>query len=169
MVFFAGGVSLKLSVNALNNRHTPLVTMERWDRVKHVCKNRRAAKPKRKKHRFAYSNLIKCRHYGCDLVAELKKQKYTYYHCTGYKDKCEEPYVREEVLEEQFGKVIQSPPFAPETLDWITSALNQSHQDEKQFHDDSIERQNSLKSNQLLRNADCSIWYYRTQSGAMEN
>ena len=32
-----------------------------------------------KKHSFAFSNLIKCRHCGCALVAELKKQKYTYY------------------------------------------------------------------------------------------
>ena len=103
--------------------HTPLVTRELWDRVQEVRKNRGAAKPKRKKHSFAFSNLIKCRHCGYVLVAELKKRKYTYYHCNDYKGKCVEPYVREEVLEEQFGKVIQSLRFDPETLDWITSAL----------------------------------------------
>ena len=120
--------------------HTPLVTRELWDRVQEVRKDRGATKPKRKKHSFAFSNLIKCRHCGCALVAELKKQKYTYYHCTGYKGKCEEPYVREEVLEEQFGEVIRSLKFDPETLDWITSALKESHHDEKRFHDEAIER-----------------------------
>ena len=120
--------------------HIPLVTKELWDRVQEVRKNRGAAKPKRKKHSFAFSNLIQCHHCGCALVAELKKQKYIYYHCTGYKGKCEEPYVREEVLEEEFRKVIQSLRFEPETLDWITSALKESHQDEKRFHDEAVQR-----------------------------
>ena len=97
--------------------HIPWVTKELWDRVQEVRKNRGAAKPKRKKHSFAFSNLIQCHDCGCALVAELKKQKYTYYHCTGYKGKCHEPYVREEVLEEQFGKVIQSHRLETETLD----------------------------------------------------
>ena len=120
--------------------HTPLVTRELWDRVQEVRKDRGTRKPKRSKHSFAFSNLIQCRHCGCSLVAELKKQKYIYYHCTGYKGKCEEPYVREEVLEEQFGEVIRSLKFDPETLDWVTSALKESHQDEKRFHDDAIQR-----------------------------
>ncbi len=120
--------------------HTPLVTRELWDRVQEVRKDRGTRKPKRSKHSFAFSNLIQCRHCGCALVAELKKQKYIYYHCTGYKGKCEEPYVREEVLEEQFGEVIRSLKFDPETLDWVTSALKESHQDEKRFHDDAIQR-----------------------------
>ena len=120
--------------------HTPLVTKELWDRVQEVRKTRGATKPKRKKHSFAFSNLIQCRHCGCALVAEKKKQKYTYYHCTGYRGKCEEPYVREEILEENFGKVIRSLRFDPETLDWITSALKESHQDEKRFHDEAVQR-----------------------------
>src|ERR1022692_2286351 len=33
---------------------------------------------------------------------EIKKKRYVYYHCTGYRGKCPEPYTREEVLERQF-------------------------------------------------------------------
>ena len=33
------------------------------------------------------------------MVGEIKKGRYVYYHCTGYKGNCHEPYVREEVLE----------------------------------------------------------------------
>jgi hypothetical protein len=120
--------------------HTPLVTRELWDRVQEARKDRGTRKPKRSKHNFAFSNLIQCRHCRCALVGELKKQKYIYYHCTGYKGKCDEPYVREEVLEERFVDVIRSLKFDPETLDWITSALKESHLDEKRFHDEAIQR-----------------------------
>ena len=43
---------------------------------------------------------------------EIKKQKYIYYHCTGYAEKCQgEPavcrrkYLREEILEQQQGEI----------------------------------------------------------------
>jgi hypothetical protein len=35
-------------------------------------------------------------------VAEIKKGKYIYYHCTGYRGKCPELYVRQEALEDHF-------------------------------------------------------------------
>ena len=63
---------------------------------------------RRSKHDFAFSRLINCGHCGCSLVGELKKGKYVYYHCTGYKGKCPEPYVREEVLEEKFTQVLKN-------------------------------------------------------------
>ena len=47
---------------------------------------------------FAFTSLINCGHCGFALVGEMKKQKYVYYHCTGYKGKCPEPYTSEEVL-----------------------------------------------------------------------
>ena len=40
------------------------------------------------KHDFAFSGLIECAHCGCALVGEIKKQRYVYYHCTGYAEKC---------------------------------------------------------------------------------
>ena len=120
--------------------HTPLVTKELWDRVQELRKNRGNRKPRRAKHNFAFSNLIQCGHCGCALVGELKKQKYIYYHCTGYKGKCHEPYVREEVLEDQFTEVLQSLQFDDETLELVSFALRESHTDEKRFHEDAIQR-----------------------------
>lgn len=40
--------------------------------------------------------------YGCVVVAEIKKEKYVYYHCTGNKGKCPGKYAREEWIEQQF-------------------------------------------------------------------
>ena len=41
------------------------------------------------------------------MVAELKKGRYVYYHCTGGKGtKCPEPYTREERLTEEITTVL---------------------------------------------------------------
>jgi hypothetical protein len=64
------------------------------------------------------------------VVGEIKKQRYVYYHCTGYADKClsnpasrRSKYVREEALEAQF--------FDDEVLEWVRDALHASHADER--------------------------------------
>lgn len=92
------------------------------------------------KHQFAFSGLITCGHCHSGLVGEIKKGKYIYYHCTGHKGKCPEPYVREEVLEEKFSAIVKKLQFTPEILDWIKEALLQSNQDVWQFHDEAITR-----------------------------
>ncbi len=63
---------------------------------------RHASKRRRSKHDFPFSSLVSCGHCGCALVGEIKKQRYVYYHCTGFRGKCPEPYVREEVLARAF-------------------------------------------------------------------
>jgi site-specific DNA recombinase len=101
---------------------------------------RNASKHRRVKHDFAFSGLIACGHCGCSVVGEIKKQRYIYYHCTGYKGKCDEPYVREEVLEEKFGALLGRLAFDDEVLDWVRDALHDSHADERREHEDSIEK-----------------------------
>ena len=82
-------------------RH-PLVARDLWERVQDMMDGRNASKHRRMKHDFVFSGLLVCDHCGCSVVGEIKKQRSIYYHCTGYKGKCDEPYVREEVLEEKF-------------------------------------------------------------------
>ena len=50
---------------------------------------RHAKKSKRGKHDFAFSGLIACHACGRAVVGEIKKERYVYYHCTGYADKCQ--------------------------------------------------------------------------------
>ena len=47
-------------------------------------------------YNWAFQGLMFCGHCGCALVAEIKKKRYVYYHCTGNKGKCPEKWVREE-------------------------------------------------------------------------
>ncbi|MBM4073840.1 MAG: recombinase family protein, partial [Planctomycetes bacterium] len=80
-------------------RHEPLVSRELWQRTQEVLDGRFALRPKKTKHQLAFTGLLTCGHCGCALVGEIKKGRYVYYHCTGYKGKCPEPYTREEVLD----------------------------------------------------------------------
>ena len=120
--------------------HQPLVTPELWERVQDVLDGRQARKHRRAKHNFAFSDLIACGHCGCSIVGEIKKQRYIYYHCTGYKGRCNEPYVREEVLERRFSELLGRLSFDDEALGWVREALHASHADERREHEGAIER-----------------------------
>lgn len=120
--------------------HTPLVSRSLWQEVQDVLDRRFANRHRKSKHEWAFSGLVSCGHCGCALVAEIKKGKYIYYHCTGYKGRCPERYTREEVLDEKFAEVLQQLWFDDEVMDWVAEALRQSHEDEKQQHDEAIDR-----------------------------
>jgi len=64
-------------------------------------------RPKYRKHEFAFSGILTCAHDNCTVTAEIKKQKYVYYRCTGYRGKCNLPYVRQEKLGKQLGQVLR--------------------------------------------------------------
>ena len=108
---------------------------------------RNASKHRRMTHDFAFSGLIACGRCGCSVVGEIKKQKYIYYHCTGYADKCQgkpascrRKYVREEVLEKQFTAMLGQLRFDDEVLEWVRAALHASHADERHEHEEAIKR-----------------------------
>ncbi len=118
--------------------HTPIISRRLFEDVQDVFAviNR----PRYTKHQHAFAGLMTCGRCGCAITAELKKGKYVYYHCTGFKGKCGEPYVREEVLEEQFGQHLVRLRIDQEVFDWIVRALRESCSDEKREHSDAIAR-----------------------------
>ncbi len=71
-------------------------------------------------------SMVRCGHCGCSLVGEVKKGRYVYYHCTGYRGRCGEPYTREEVLEEQFATRLRDLIVPPTVLQWLQSELIES-------------------------------------------
>jgi len=128
-------------------KHEPLISLELWERVQGVMDGRNTSKHRRMTHDFAFSGLISCAKCGCSVVGEIKKQKYIYYHCTGYADKCKgkpatcrRKYLREEVLEKQFTELLGQLHFDEEVLDWVREALHASHADERRDHGEAIKR-----------------------------
>jgi hypothetical protein len=120
--------------------HQPLISRELWGRVQAALDGYHAKPHRRSKRDFAFSRLVTCGHCGCAVVGELKKGRYVYYHCTGYKGKCPEPYVREEMLGAQFAALLDRLVFDEEVLDWVREALTESHEDERRAHDEAVAR-----------------------------
>jgi site-specific DNA recombinase len=131
----------------IQGKHEPLVSIDLWERVQGMMDGRHAKKSKRGKHDFAFSGLIACHACGCAVVGEIKKERYVYYHCTGYADKCQgspascrRRYVREELLEKQFTMLLGRLKFDDEVLAWVHEALHASHADERREHEEAIHR-----------------------------
>jgi site-specific DNA recombinase len=119
--------------------HDPLVTLEVWNRVQEILDGRQ-----RRRHQldrpFLYSGLIRCGHCGCSLVAELKKRRYAYYHCTGYRGNCGEPYAREERLDRHFATLLRALVVAPAILQWLTTELVESDRAEEVAREEGLRR-----------------------------
>ncbi|MFN8828830.1 MAG: recombinase family protein [Labrys sp. (in: a-proteobacteria)] len=128
-------------------RYEAIVPTELWERVQDVMDGRNARGAKKGRRDFAFSGLIACHACGCAVVGEIKKERYVYYHCTGYADKCQgkpadcrRKYVREEVLEAQFTELLGRLRFDDEVLEWVRDALHASHANERSEHDKAIKR-----------------------------
>jgi DNA invertase Pin-like site-specific DNA recombinase len=85
--------------------HTPLIAAEQFQDVQAVFAGRN--KPKYRKREFAFRGLLTCAYDQCSVTAEIKKAKYTYYHCTGYRGKCDLPYFPEEELGNKLGQIVK--------------------------------------------------------------
>jgi DNA invertase Pin-like site-specific DNA recombinase len=114
--------------------HEPLVTRETWEQVQAILDRRAENKQHRIKHDFAFSGFVRCGHCGCQLVGEMKKGRYVYYHCTGHRGKCPEPYTREEVLQEQFATSLKELVIPPGVLPWLQEAVAESDLTQRGAH-----------------------------------
>lgn len=85
--------------------HTPLISRDVFEQVQSVSKSHN--KPKYQKHEFAFGGLLRCAYDDCMVTAEFKKNRYTYYRCTGYRGKCALPYLREEELGNRLAQILK--------------------------------------------------------------
>ena len=85
--------------------HTPLLSQDLFDQVQAVFLGHN--KPKQSRHQFAFGGLLQCAYDNCMVTTELKKNRYTYYHCTGYRGKCALPYMREEDLAKRLAPILK--------------------------------------------------------------
>ncbi|SNS67480.1 Site-specific DNA recombinase [Sphingomonas laterariae] len=111
--------------------HAPIISLETWENAQEIIDGRSAANLRAKPVEFTYTGLMTCGHCGCAIVAELKKKKYIYYHCTGFKGKCPEPYVRQEILDTYFENVLARLRLDDEVFGLVQRALREGHADER--------------------------------------
>src|SRR5262249_40281033 len=111
-----------------------------WQRVQELLDARATNRTRKVKHDFAYTGLVRCGHCGCLLVGELKKGKYVYYHCTGNRGKCPEPYTREEALSGRFANVLQELIIPPAILEWLSDGVLESDRTEQAARAESVKK-----------------------------
>jgi DNA invertase Pin-like site-specific DNA recombinase len=108
--------------------HEPLTTIDLWDRVQRILDERKEHQTKGVRREFPFTGLISCGHCGLRLVAELKKGRYVYYHCTGHRGKCPEPYTRQETLVDEFAGTLGELVVPQEVLGWLAQEVTCSDQ-----------------------------------------
>ena len=120
--------------------HEPLISRETWQRNQDLLDARAKNRTRKVKHDFPYTGLVRCGHCGCLLVGELKKGKYVYYHCTGNRGKCPEPYTRQEILLSEFANVLQELVIPSAILDWLGDAVLASDRTEQATRAETIKK-----------------------------
>ena len=120
--------------------HEPLVSRVVWERCQEILDGRHEKKHRKTKHDFAFSGFIRCGHCGCSLVGEIKKGRYVYYHCTGYRGKCPERYTREEHLTNSFAERLRGLVIGPEIIEWLQDELITSDLTEQAAREQAVRR-----------------------------
>ena len=95
---------------------------------------------RRVKNDFAISTLVRCGHCGSALTGDIKKGRYIYYRCTGYKGRCPEPFVPEAVLSRKFSEVLCQLDIGEAALQLVSEGLKSSHLDQAKEHAEAIKR-----------------------------
>jgi site-specific DNA recombinase len=119
--------------------YEPIVSSDLWHAAQAALDRRLGTRAKKTGHCFPFSGMLTCGSCGFAMVGELKKGKYVYYHCSGARGKCPQPYARQEAIEEAYKTALQQISIDAEVLEWISTALRQSHGDQKQFRDEAVE------------------------------
>lgn len=122
-------------------KHEPLVSRALFDEVQ--SKLGGAHRPRRRKHHFAFRGLLHCGRCGCVVTPERKKGRYVYYHCTHTGQPCGEGSIREEDLAAQLGGFLRPFRLAPERLEWLQTALRESHAEQRAFREGALRKVHS--------------------------
>jgi hypothetical protein len=120
--------------------YEPLVSKETWERVQSILNDHGKTNRHRIRRDFAFSGLVRCGHCGCMLVGEVKKGRYVYYHCTGHRGKCPEPYTRQETLVEQFARNLADLVIPSEVSEWLQATYVESDLTERAARERAIQQ-----------------------------
>ena len=86
-------------------------------------------KGKYSKHDIAFRGVLTCAYDDCTVTAELKKGKYVYYRCSGYRGKCDLPRFREEEISAKLGAVLKDISIPDFVLQRIVGSLKSDQKD----------------------------------------
>ncbi|MFQ5606728.1 MAG: recombinase family protein, partial [Candidatus Zixiibacteriota bacterium] len=102
--------------------HPQIVTDSLFERVQETFHARSNGKTGAKS--FVFGRLMTCCQCGKTVTAEIKKKRYTYYHCTGYGAIHKVEYVSEYALDDQFAAVIGAVTIPDEFYNYLKTCLD---------------------------------------------
>jgi len=114
-----------------NGKHEPIISPELFYIVQKV--RERGASPKRVKHDFLYSTLIKCEKCGSYLVGDLKKGKYLYFRCMHRGCTNTKSYLKEEHVDKKISEIINQIYISDECRNEILSLLKKSQEIDHEY------------------------------------
>ena len=137
--------------------HQPLITRPLFDLVQIKIKER--TKPIKTRWQFHFTGIARCHTCKCSITAEKKTKRqqngnvhhYTYYHCTGMRDRvmkrpCLEQAVEEKVLRKQLAKQVKKLQLNDMVRELLVVAIKNGHEKEKELHAGGIQEwQNMYK------------------------
>ena len=102
------------------------ISHETFARVQDVLQHK--PRGRYQKHRHPFMGLLTCGRpdCGCTMTAELKKGKYVYYRCTGFKGPCGNTYIRQEDLAPLLGTTLDAIQIPTEVAETFEHALRTS-------------------------------------------
>jgi site-specific DNA recombinase len=116
-------------------KHEPLISRELFDRVQDVLGKK--VRPRKRKHDFAFTGLIRCVHCGGAVTAESKKGgRYTYYRCARQCDGVQ--YLAESDVSTQLGEAVRRISVDSAIVEWTRAALVASDAERAQYHEAAI-------------------------------
>lgn len=119
--------------------HEPLISTELFEKCKEIADKK--ARPRGKTLNFTLSGFITCAKCGCAITAEIKKAKYTYYHCTNGKGSCNQRSfnMSEEKLHEQIALDLEKLKISPRIIDIVYKAKLEELKHSKGSQDHALE------------------------------
>ena len=164
-----------------NGKHPAIIAREQFDQVQLIRHgSNKHARQGRDKDKWLFQGMLFCGICGCAIVAELKKGRYIYYHCTGNKGKCAgTSIIQQHLIETQVVDVLKQLSMSVLPLDNFSKIVKDSQADarERQKFDVSklnseIEKNEQRQHKLLLRSLDDEIEddvYQKTDKQFIQN
>jgi len=142
-IFYTGSFEWKGKIYD-NAQHDAIISKKLYYKVQEKLRDPR--KSKSRKGEFAFTNMIKCGICRCYLTAEIKKEKYIYYHCTGNKGKCGQKWITEEAISNTFQDLLLDIQLKQKEVNVIKEGLIVLHKQKMEYQNITTEQiQRNLK------------------------
>lgn len=137
-------------------KHTPIISKDLFDAVQKAFK--RHNRPTQTKRNLPFTGLIRCGCCGCSITAELKKERYVYYHCANAMCMRANPIrLTQPEVDSQFAGRLEKLQISNDKADWLKEMLTRRVGEEegyKKAQIDALNRQQGLLNTQLEKMYD---------------